>query len=471
MGEMETVRFGRSKRNESCPKGSLSRRKFIGLVIGAATAMGAYVLVGSDRIRSERSGSTRSSGMSIGATTTFSSATMAAGEGLALLLQGRVAKDSPSSDIFVVNGTSSHEFGFGALTNLMGRGGSPFHQLSTNSGDQASTGLIARDDVVIIKVNSQWDQRGGTNTDLLKAIIETILNHPEGFIGEIIVADNGQAQYGSRGSGGSLDWRENNAEDHSQSVQMVVDSYSKSHKASTYLWDEITLTNVKEYSEGDMTDGYVVAQTPNPTTGIKVSYPKFKTKFGTYISFKMGVWNPDYKSYSNEKLKVLSVPVLKTHLIYWVTGCVKHYMGVGSDKLGTGSHASVGRGGMGTAMAQTRMPVLNILDATWVHANPGKGPRTTYAEATRANVLMASSDPVALDYWATKHVLMQAAQAIGHNDLSGIDPDNETAGFGNWLRLSMQELQKAGRQATVNENQMNIYVQNLRSLSSSTAAH
>jgi len=462
MGEMEAMRFSRSERNESHPKRSLSRRKFIGLAIGAATAMGAYVLVDSGKIPTEKNATTKSNATPIAATAALSSATVTAGEGLTLALEGKIAKESPSSDIFVVNGTTARDLGFDALTNLMGRFGSPFHHLSTKIGDQASKGLIARDDVVIIKVNSQWDQRGGTNTDLLKTIIETILNHPEGFIGEIIVADNGQAQYGGQGSGGSLDWKESNAEDHSQSVQSVVDSYSKSHKVSTFLWDKITLTSVKEYSEGDATDGYIVAQTSNPTTGIKVSYPKFKTKFGTYVSFKMGIWDPNRKSYNDEKLKVLSVPVLKTHQIYGVTASVKHYMGVGSDKLGTGSHASVGKGGMGTEMAQTRSPILNILDATWVNANPGNGPRTTYSEAARANVLMASSDPVALDYWAAKHVLMQAARAIGHNDRFSIDPDNETSGFGNWLRLSMQELQKAGRQATVNENQMNVYVQNLR---------
>ena len=47
MGEMEAVKFSRSERNEFHPKRSLSRRKFIGLAIGAATAMGAYVLVDS----------------------------------------------------------------------------------------------------------------------------------------------------------------------------------------------------------------------------------------------------------------------------------------------------------------------------------------------------------------------------------------------------------------------------------------
>jgi len=440
----------------------LNRRRFIkyagstAVLVGAAVAMGAYALVGPGKVLS-KTNFTR-----IMETKAASSAvTVSTGEGVALLLEGSVAKVKPSSDIFVVNGTSAQNFGFDALMSLMGTLGSPFYGLSMKNTGQSSDGLIRRDDVIIIKVNSQWDQRGGTNTDLLKEIIGAILDHPDGFIGEIIVADNGQTQFGAQSSGGSLDWKENNAEDHSQSVQKVVDSYSKS-KVSTYLWDNITLTSVKEYSEGEMDDGYIVSQTIDPTTRIKVSYPKFKTKFGTYVSFKMGIWDQEKKSYNDGKLKVFNVPVLKTHGTYGVTACIKHYMGVGSDKLGTGSHASVGRGGMGTQMAQTRTPILNILDATWINANPRNGPRTTYAAATRTNILMASRDPVALDYWAVKHVIMQAARTAGHNDLPSIDPDDQTSSFGNWLRLSMQELQKAGHQATMNENQMNIYVHNLR---------
>lgn len=438
----------------------MNRRRFIKYVgstavAGAAAAVGTYAIVGPSKFLPQTN-VTRN----MGTTAISSTITVSTPESVVLLLEGSVAKVKPSSDIFVVNGTSAQN-GFGALMSLMTTFGSPLYNLSMKNTDQSSEGLIHRDDVIIIKVNSQWDQRGGTNTDLLKEIIQVILGHPDGFIGEIIVADNGQTQFGAQRSGGSLDWKENNAEDPSLSVQRVVDSYSKS-KVTTYLWDNITLTSVKEYSEGDMDDGYIVSQTSDPTTMIKVSYPKFKTKFGTYVSFKMGIWNQEKKSYNDGKLKILNVPVLKTHGTYGVTACVKHYMGVGSDKLGTGSHASVGRGGMGTEMAQTRTPILNILDATWINANPRSGPRTTYAAATKTNILMASRDPVAIDYWAVKHVLMQAARAVGHNDLASIDPDDQTSGFGNWLRLSMQELQKAGHQATMNENQMNIYVQNLK---------
>lgn len=113
-------------------------------------------------------------------------------------------------------------------------------------------------------------------------------------------------------------------------------------------------------------------------------------------------------------------------------------------------------------MAGTRMPTLNVLDAIWVNANPGRGPSSTYQEATRLNTVMAGVDPVALDYWASKHVLMHSARLKGHRDLSKIDPDNpEPGSFGSWLRLSMDELNKAGHEATIDEDRMNVYITTL----------
>jgi len=387
-------------------------------------------------------------------------------EPIKLKLEGWTAKKEPASDIFVVNGTRGGDGGIKELIDLMGRHGLLFYKSPEAGKNKGPNGLIARDDVVIIKVNSQWNERGGTNTDLLKELIQAILDHPDGFIGEIIVADNGQAQYGSSGNGGSFTWSSNNAEDPSQSVQKVVDMFSGSHKVSTYLWDQITTKRVKEYIEGDMEDGYVVNETVNPRTGIMVSYPKFKTKFGAYISFKMGIWNPETQTYDSERLKVINVPVLKTHGIYGVTACVKHYMGVVSDKLtrslGARAHDAVGAGGMGTEMVETRFPVLNIIDAIWVNAIPNMGPGTPYSIATRVNVIAASTDPVALDYWAAKYILLKVAELKGYAGRSSVDPDNSAPGFfGNWLRLSMEEIKLAGYQATMDEDYMNVYVSNL----------
>jgi len=45
-----------------------------------------------------------------------------------------------------------------------------------------------------------------------------------------------------------------------------------------------------------------------------------------------------------------------------------------------------------------------------------------------------------------------------------MDPDNmSTRSFGQWLRLSMQEINQAGYQATVDEARMNVYVSQLQS--------
>ena len=134
--------------------------------------------------------------------------------------------------------------------------------------------------------------------------------------------------------------------------------------------------------------------------------------------------------------------------------------------LGNG-HYAIADGGMGTLLSETRYPVLNILDAIWINANPYPeltcGPMTSYEAATRVNVLMASTDPIALDYWAAKHVLMQAAELIGYTNLYTMDPDSDIRGslteaFGVWLPLTEAELIRNGYTVTCDESRMNVYI-------------
>ncbi|MCX6653665.1 MAG: DUF362 domain-containing protein [Candidatus Bathyarchaeota archaeon] len=370
------------------------------------------------------------------------------------------------SNIFVVNGTQGGDGGIKKLIDLMGNNSLILYQSPTPGKNKGPTGLIANNDTVIIKINSQWDQRGGTNTDLLKEVIQAITEHPDGWRGEIIVADNGQAQYGSQGTGGSFTWTKANAQDHSQSVKKVVDSFDPKYRVSTYLWDKITETRVEEYSTGDTRDGYIVNATRNPRTGIMVSYPKFTTKYSTMISFKLGIWNQTTKTYDSDKLKVINMPVLKTHSNYGVSGCVKHYMGVVSDKitsrLGSRSHYSIANGAMGTEMTQTRYPILNILDCIWVNSEPLGGPYTNYSDATKVNMIVAGTDPVAIDYWSSKHILLRVTPNKSATDLNTMNPDNTTQGsFGDWLRLSMNEITLAGYKATVDESKMSIHITQL----------
>jgi hypothetical protein len=122
-------------------------------------------------------------------------------------------------------------------------------------------------------------------------------------------------------------------------------------------------------------------------------------------------------------------------------------------------HDTVFTGGMGTLMTETRFPTLNILDSTWINARPMQGPRTYYSFATRVNVLMASVDPAALDYWAAKHVLMQTSRLIGYTDTSTMDPDSTGTGpFNQYLNRTKNVITAKGYNVTTDENRMNVYV-------------
>jgi uncharacterized protein (DUF362 family) len=382
------------------------------------------------------------------------------GSDVNLILTPQTATSSPASDIFVLKGpTFAH---ITNLINLMGSHGLDFYQSSTTGTNQGPSGLIANNDVVLIKINSQWAERGGTNTDLLREMIQAVLDHPDGFNGEIVIADNGQGY-------GSLDWDESNAEDPGQSVSDIVTSFSATNPVNMFDWQAIRGNEVEEYSDGDMNDGYILYDVADPDTGVYVTYPKFQTTDGTNISFKHGVWSGS--TYEN-RLKVINFPILKSHFNYGVTGATKHYMGVESEGTANpgglaNGHWCIRNGGMGTLLAETRYPVINILDATWVNANPAPsfhcGPSTAYEEATRVNVLMASTDPIALDYWAAKQVLMQTAELNGLYPVSSLDPDNtQRAGlaeaFGVWLRLTETELIQNGYTVTCDEARMNVYI-------------
>ncbi len=366
---------------------------------------------------------------------------------------------SPNSSIYAVNGYTGTNRGLSKLLDLMGDNGVSFYQSSSVGKNRGPEGLIAAGDIILIKVNSQWNQRGGTNTDLLHELITLITSHPDGFHGEVIIVDNGQAQYGSQGQGGSLNWAQSNAEDPTQSAQRVADSFPL-FNVSTYQWDKITTHRVSEYSLGDDSDGYVVEEEKDPESNLIVSYPKFTTRSGSQVSFKYGVWDPQRSTYDSERLKVINLPVLKTHGGYSVTGAVKSYMGVPSDKLtanlGSRSHNTIATGGMGTLMAETRFPTLTILDCIWVNAVPRAGPSTSYSQATRVNIVAASIDPVALDYWASKNILMKAAPPGA--DTSTMNPDNKAVGgFGDWLRCSAEEIRSAGYTAELDETHVSVY--------------
>ena len=336
--------------------------------------------------------------------------------------------------------------GLDTLVETMGAGGLKFYKSAVTSLTAGPGGIIAPADVVIIKINYQWPQRGGTNTDLLRGLIARIVEHPDAFTGEIVVCENTQFQPPD-----NYDRTENNAQDHHQSPLDVVTHFqSLGHRISMYDWTAIRTVSVGEYSAGDTRNGYVVGAYDPALLG-RVSYPKFQTAYGTMISTKLGVWTAG-GGYDRSRYKFINVPVLKSHhSTYGATACVKHYMGVATRELSTNTHTAIAKGILGALIGQIRPADLNILDCIWINANPSTGPATTYTGATRRDQLVASRDPVAADIWAVKNILIPAFVANGYSPpwpTPSADPDDPNSAFRKYLDASMSYIRAAGFDAT-----------------------
>jgi len=345
------------------------------------------------------------------------------------------------ADVYVVEAAGGpagdHHLGLDTLVACMGAAGQKLYRSPTVGPEAGPDGLVGPDDIVLVKINQQWPERGGTNTDVLKGLVARLLEHPDGFRGEVVVVENGQGR-------GTFDWPEANAEDHGQSALDVVDHFAGlGRPVSAWLWDDIRSNSVAEYADGDLRDGYVV-DAWDADAQIGVSYPKFRTAGGHYVSLRHGVWDPGSSTYDASRLRFISVPVLKCHVTYGVTAAVKHHVGTMTTGLGTNTHAAVRNGAIGTFLARVRMPDLNILDCTYILAIPSAGPGCSYAQATRAGVLVASRDPVALDLWATTHVLVPAFVANGYTDYPAQDPADPSSTFRSYLDLTAERLLAAG---------------------------
>jgi hypothetical protein len=344
-----------------------------------------------------------------------------------------------------------HFPGLDDLIEMMGGQGLKFYDSSIPSLTAGPDGIIASDDVVVIKINYQWSERGGSNTDLLRGLIRRIVDHPDSFTGEVVVCEN--AQFNSTGN---FDRPYNNAQDHSLSPHDVVVGFqAQGYKVSHYDWTLIRYDSVNEYNMLDMNDGYVVSAYDGALHGRK-SYPKFRSDNGTFISMKNGIWKN--RTYDREHLKFINLPVLKSHhATYGVTAAVKHYMGLVTGYLSTNSHSAIHYGMMGAVMGDIQLADLNILDAIWINANPYSGPGTSYSGATRLDELLASTDPVALDRWATKNVLIPAFLDNGYTPpwpYPSADPDDASSEFRQYLDNSMNYILAAGYEVTNDYAQM-----------------
>lgn len=327
------------------------------------------------------------------------------------------------------NGSTNHHAGIDALLALMGRNELSFYKRKNSSVQSEAYGLIAADDVVLIKVNAQWKHRGCTNSDLVRGLIQCILEHPDGFSGEVVIVENGQG----RGSLNCDTWLsyggdrsvQANANDPSHSFLYLVQEVFRDRPVSARLLDP--LCHVFIDPQDHVTEGFRRYE--------NVSYPCFTTACGRRVELREGIWNG---SAHQQNVKLINVPVLKHHDVNGseITAALKHFYGLVSMSdgyIGERHYLRLGET-CGKMVASVRAPALHIVDAIWVSHKSLTG---YPAEMTfRANQVLASQDPVALDHWAAKHVLYP------HDNNGRHHPD--FAGIAAWLEEARDTINHRG---------------------------
>ncbi|HUU37416.1 MAG TPA: DUF362 domain-containing protein [Candidatus Desulfaltia sp.] len=349
------------------------------------------------------------------------------GAGIAIPYLSKLPRFQTSAvrnDLFWVKRIPNHPFydpgqenfhlGLDSLLYLMADKGLSFYRSSSGHPFAGLSGLIAAGDVVLIKVNAQWKYRGCTNSDLIRGLIQRILDHPDGFRGEVVIIENGQGRGSlkcdtSSAYGGDRTVHAN-ANDESHHFLHLVNTVFDDPRVSAYLLDPIRGTFIGD--DDHTRNGYRKYG--------NVSYPCFTTAGGRRVELKEGVWQAGAH---HGNLKLINVPVLKHHDSGGseITASLKHVYGLVSMSDGqSGFRHYSGLGETcGKMMASVTTPVLNIVDAIWVsHSTLGGYPAGT---TFRANQLLASQDPVAADYWAAKYILYPVDGNFRHHpDFSGI---------------------------------------------------
>jgi uncharacterized protein (DUF362 family) len=312
-------------------------------------------------------------------------------------------------------GQLNYHLGLDSLLYLMADKGLKFYRSSSGNPLAGTSGLIAAGDVVLIKVNAQWKYRGCTNSDLIRGLIQRILDHPDGFRGEVVIVENGQGRGSLRcdtnaayGGDSSVHANANNESHH---FLYLVNEVFNDPRVSAYLLDPIRGVFIGDNDHAK--DGYRIFE--------NVSYPCFTTAAGNRVELKEGIWKAGAHQ---TNLKLINVPVLKHHDSGGseITASLKHMYGLVSMSDGQSGIRHYSRLGetCGKMMASVATPVLNIIDAVWVpYSTLGGYPAST---TFRANQLLASQDPVAADYWAAKYILYPVnSNPRHHPDFAGID--------------------------------------------------
>jgi hypothetical protein len=310
--------------------------------------------------------------------------------------------------------------------------------------------VIGYDDVVLIKPNVQWWNQGTPNLAALKAFVDLIMERPGRFNGEVVFAENchrGPSPWQSGGWSNVFQLNSDlpNVSNMKELSKILKEKYGARFSVCHLV--DVAAGNRRIFGPSDGI-GYVYcdgskgvplitcengAHGPNRRATM-MTYPIFVTDKGTVIDFKNGIW--ERGSYTGQSLRFINFSALNHHSTYCgMTSSIKNYMGItdltgGSDPNNGGrltedyfnfhsfpfdkwapgpSPGMLGKE-IGTFMKTIRRADLNITTAEWVGLSSRTDPPVAHTRA-----IVASTDPVALDYHAAKYLLYPNSKISFHN--------------------------------------------------------
>ncbi|HGY56259.1 MAG TPA: DUF362 domain-containing protein [Caldithrix abyssi] len=350
--------------------------------------------------------------------------------------------------------------------------------------------IIGKKDIVILKPNMQWWNQGRTNLAAMKGFIDLVLGIP-GFEGEVIIAENNHFMDTNLPPGeqdnvrGWIHLSEINGEidGENHNVLTLLELYRKQgyKNVTKYHWRDggpkLDIWGngqdgglVKSVAEGD---GYIWGPEEYHFTGflglktwkVMMSYPVFTSAYsGISIDLRRGAFRRDGKGGAtflpDRPVKLINFAVLNDHgKDTGITSAIKNYMGItdlscgwwGIEPEGYHSVHGVGElyylharaGAIAYFMKHIRRADLNIVTAEWV----GWGNRTDIKRAARARTILASTDPIALDYYSSKHIVFPLSKMERH------DPDLRGSAINKFLHLALKVYGKG----TLDETKMTIH--------------
>jgi hypothetical protein len=338
--------------------------------------------------------------------------------------------------------------------------------------------FVGERDVVIVKVSAQWWNQGMTNVAAVKRLVEHVLERP-GFSGEVVLFENTHFRLAD-GSGLSRAWTrpsDRNVDVSGWSCMGDLLPHFAERKAAVSAvglvdagpsllagdgWHDPAHTygvyggeGRGPIAEGEDRDGYHwnfaeafslkrslvdAARTP-------LSWPRFTSPHsGVVIDLRDGLFRRESNRLvplDDRKLTFINMTTVNEHTATGMTAACKSPMGIvdmSAGEFGThprsrgyqsvhyfGAPKSYWRmaGPLAHFATKVRAPDLILSVAEWISITPRGGwdqekdIRLDAASAVRTSTVVAGTDPVAIDTWCARNLLMTSGGV--HNDFWNLD--------------------------------------------------